>query len=145
MKFVRRFRVAIAAAGILVLTLAGGLAATTYEAKVASDQRDAALQAQLRSLAQTAAARLKDGDIQGALGIILEVLPHRGVKAPLQPGCPQRISRRPCDRRADSCDHGSHGSGEIGRICARRPARSHSRIRRYGTHLGCQTVNKSFF
>ena len=85
MKFVRRFRVAIAAAGILVLTLAGGLAATTYEAKVASDQRDAALQAQLRSLTQTAAARLKDGDIQGALGIILEVLPHRGVKRPYNP------------------------------------------------------------
>lgn len=85
MKFVRRFRVAIAAAGILILTLAGGLAATTYEAKVASDQRDAALQAQLRSLTQTAAARLKDGDVPGALGIILEVLPHRGVSRPYNP------------------------------------------------------------
>jgi WD40 repeat protein/tRNA A-37 threonylcarbamoyl transferase component Bud32 len=85
MKFVRRFRVAIAAAGILILTLAGGLAATSYEAKVASDQRDAALQAQLRSLTQTAAARLKDGDVPGALGIILEVLPHRGVSASYNP------------------------------------------------------------
>ncbi len=37
LKFARRYRVAIAAAGVLILTLAGGLAATTYEAKVASD------------------------------------------------------------------------------------------------------------
>ncbi|MEO7205992.1 MAG: protein kinase [Steroidobacteraceae bacterium] len=78
-KFVRRHRVGIAAAGVLVLTLAGGLAATSYEAKIASGQRDAALQAQLRSLTQTAAGRLKDGDIPGAAGIIAEVLPHPGV------------------------------------------------------------------
>ena len=78
-KFVFRHRVGFAAASLLILTLAGGLAATTYEAEVASAQRDVALQAQLRSLTQTAAARLKEGDVSGALSIILEVLPHRGA------------------------------------------------------------------
>jgi WD40 repeat protein/serine/threonine protein kinase/TPR repeat protein len=81
-KFVRRHWVAITVVSALILTLAGGLAATSYEAKVASAQRDIALQAQLRSLTQTAAARLKDGDTSGALGIILDVLPHRGVVRP---------------------------------------------------------------
>jgi WD40 repeat protein/TPR repeat protein len=79
-KFARRHRVGIAAAGVLIATLAVGLAATTYEASVASAQRDVALQAQLRSLTQTAAARLKDADVPGALDIVLEVLPHRGGK-----------------------------------------------------------------
>jgi WD40 repeat protein/serine/threonine protein kinase len=78
LKFARRHWVGIAAVGVLLVTLAAGLAATSYEARVASKQRDSALQAQLRSLTQTAAARLKDGDTPVALGIILEVLPHRG-------------------------------------------------------------------
>jgi WD40 repeat protein/tRNA A-37 threonylcarbamoyl transferase component Bud32 len=85
LKFTRRHWVGIAAAGVVLLTLAGGLVATSYEAKVASLQRDAALQAQLRSLTQTAAARLKDADTPGALGIILEVLPHRGEKRQYTP------------------------------------------------------------
>jgi WD40 repeat protein/tRNA A-37 threonylcarbamoyl transferase component Bud32 len=79
-KFARRRWVALTVTGALILTLAAGLAATTYEARVASLQRDAALQAQLRSLTQTAAARLRDADIPGALSIILEVLPHRGAE-----------------------------------------------------------------
>jgi WD40 repeat protein/TPR repeat protein/tRNA A-37 threonylcarbamoyl transferase component Bud32 len=79
-KFVRRHWIAAVVTTGFLLTLVGGLAATIYEARVAGGQRDAALQAQLRSLTQTAAARLKDGDPQGALAIILEVLPHRGVK-----------------------------------------------------------------
>jgi WD40 repeat protein/serine/threonine protein kinase/TPR repeat protein len=85
LKFTRRHRVGIAAASVLILTLAGGLAATTYEAEVASVQRDAALQAQLRSLTQTAAARLGNADVPGALGIILEVLPHRGPQRSYTP------------------------------------------------------------
>jgi WD40 repeat protein/serine/threonine protein kinase len=76
LKFVRRHRLAIFAASVLLLTLTGGLVATTYEARVASAQRDAANQAQLRSLTQTAAARVKSAQIPDALGIILEVL-HR--------------------------------------------------------------------
>jgi WD40 repeat protein/serine/threonine protein kinase/TPR repeat protein len=80
LKLARRYRVAIAAAGVLVLTLAGGLAATSYEAEVASKQRDAALEANLRLVTQTAAARVKDADVPVGLGIILEVLPRRGVK-----------------------------------------------------------------
>jgi WD40 repeat protein/tRNA A-37 threonylcarbamoyl transferase component Bud32 len=85
LKFARRHRIAICAAGVLILTLAGGLAATTYEAKVASDQRDAAREAQLRSVTQTAAARVTIADIPTALGIILEVLPKRGAIRPYTP------------------------------------------------------------
>jgi WD40 repeat protein/serine/threonine protein kinase len=76
-KFVGRHRVGIAAISILILVLAGGLAATTYEASVAAIQRDAAIKAQLRSVTQTAAERLKNADVGGALAIILEVLPKR--------------------------------------------------------------------
>jgi WD40 repeat protein/serine/threonine protein kinase len=78
-KFVGRHRIGIAAAAVLILILAGGLAATTYEARVAAIQRDAAIRAQLRSVTQTAAERLKNADIPGALAIILEVLPNRGA------------------------------------------------------------------
>jgi WD40 repeat protein len=85
LKFARRHRVAIAVAAVLLLTLAGGLAATSYEAEVASSQRDAALQAQLRSLTQTAVARLGNADVPHAMGIILEVLPHRGVERSYTP------------------------------------------------------------
>ena len=60
LKFARRHWVGIAAAGVLLLTLAGGLAATSYEAKVASGQRDTALQAQSRLLTEAAAQYLKD-------------------------------------------------------------------------------------
>ncbi len=81
LKFARRHRVGIAAAGVLLLTLAGGLAATSYEAKIAAVQRDAAavqrdaaLQAQSRLLTEAAAQHLKDSDVAGAQGIILEVL-----------------------------------------------------------------------
>jgi WD40 repeat protein/serine/threonine protein kinase len=81
LKFARRHWVGIAAAGVLLLTLAGGLAATSYEAKIAAVQRDAAavqrdaaLQAQSRLLTEVAAQHLKDSDVAGAQGIILEVL-----------------------------------------------------------------------
>ncbi|HEY0797789.1 MAG TPA: serine/threonine-protein kinase, partial [Candidatus Baltobacteraceae bacterium] len=79
LKFTRRHWVALATASLLFVTLAGGLAATSYEAAVASKQRDAVVQAQWRSLTQTAAGRVKENDIAGAMGIILEVLPHSGV------------------------------------------------------------------
>jgi eukaryotic-like serine/threonine-protein kinase len=84
-KFVRRHRLGIAIASLALLTLAIGLAATTYEARIASRQRDAALQAQLRSVTQTAAARLKDGDVPAALGIILEVLSQQGAQRSYTP------------------------------------------------------------
>lgn len=84
-KFVRRHRLGIGVAGFLVLILAAGLAATSYEAKVASAQRDEALRAQGRLLTQTAAARLKSGDIHGAMAIILEVLPRRAGERSMSP------------------------------------------------------------
>jgi serine/threonine protein kinase len=52
LKFARRHWVGIAAAGVLLLTLAGGLAATSYEARIAAAQRDAALDARTRALTQ---------------------------------------------------------------------------------------------
>jgi eukaryotic-like serine/threonine-protein kinase len=48
-KFARRHWAAISVVSLLILTLAGGLAATSYEAQVASAQRDAALQAQAQA------------------------------------------------------------------------------------------------
>ncbi len=84
-KFARRHWVAVVVAAAFALMLVAGLAAMSYEARVAQRQRDAALQAQLRSLTQTADARLRDGDAAGALSIILEVLPHRGVKRAYSP------------------------------------------------------------
>jgi WD40 repeat protein/serine/threonine protein kinase len=78
-KFVRRHWLGVAVAAAFLLTIVAGLAAATYEARVATVERDAALQAQLRSLTQTAAARLRDGDAAGALDIVLEVLRHPGT------------------------------------------------------------------
>jgi WD40 repeat protein/TPR repeat protein len=76
-KFARRHWVAISAASVLALTLAGGMLTTSYEARVANAQRDAAVQAQQRSLTQAAAARLGDADLAGTWGIILEVLANQ--------------------------------------------------------------------
>jgi WD40 repeat protein/tRNA A-37 threonylcarbamoyl transferase component Bud32 len=85
LRFVRRYRLGIAVASLVLLTLAVGLAATSYEARIASRQRDAAMQAQLRSLTQTAAARLKDGNAPAALDIILRVLPQQGAQGAYTP------------------------------------------------------------
>lgn len=84
-KFAQRHRIGLLMSTMPILGLAGGLAATPYEARIAAEQRDVALQAQQRSLTLTAAAHLKEADVAGAMGIILEVLPHRGVKRPFLP------------------------------------------------------------
>jgi WD40 repeat protein/TPR repeat protein len=76
-KFARRHRLGIATAVILIATLAGGLAATSHEARLAATQRDQALQAQRQLLTQAAAARLKTGDSSGAMGIMIAVLAQR--------------------------------------------------------------------
>jgi WD40 repeat protein len=78
-KFARRYRMALAGIALLLATLAAGLAATSYEATVALKQRDATERAQLRSLTQTASARLGAGDVPAGLSLILEVLPQPGV------------------------------------------------------------------
>ena len=77
----RTVRAVAAVAAVMTVLAIGAL----YEARVASRQRDAALQAQLRSLTQTAGARLREADISGALGIVLEVLPHRGAERSYTP------------------------------------------------------------
>jgi WD40 repeat protein len=76
-KFVRRHWLALAVAGAFVLALVSGLVATSYEARVAARQRDAALRAEWQSLTQTAAARLRDGDAATALGVTGEMLRGR--------------------------------------------------------------------
>jgi WD40 repeat protein/serine/threonine protein kinase len=85
LKFARRHWVGIAVASALILTLTGGLAATAYEARIASKQRDAALQAQLRSLTQTAAGRIAAGDVSIGLNIFFEILPYRASTRPYPP------------------------------------------------------------
>jgi WD40 repeat protein/serine/threonine protein kinase/TPR repeat protein len=80
LKFARRHWVAITVAGLVVLAFGGGFAATAYEAKVASAQRDAAREAHTRLLTQTAAVRLRDADVAASMAIILEVLPSQGAK-----------------------------------------------------------------
>ena len=77
-KFVSRHRVAIAVASVLLLSLAGGLTATTYEAGLAAQQRDAALAAHYRLLTQTAAEHVKQADLPTGMGVILEVLGRAG-------------------------------------------------------------------
>lgn len=74
LKFVRRHSMALSVTGLLLLTLAGGLAATWYEARTASRERDASRQSQSRLLTESAAHHLKDSDVAGAQSIILEVL-----------------------------------------------------------------------
>ena len=74
LRFARRHRLGIGVCCALLITLLAGFAATLYEARLAAIERDTALQAQASSLVQTAAARLRGGDVAGALGIILEVL-----------------------------------------------------------------------
>lgn len=81
-KFALRHWVGIGAVALLLLTLLAGLAATTYEVRIAAEQRDNALGANRRSLTQTAAARLREGDVSGALNIILEVLGSETVYSP---------------------------------------------------------------
>ena len=77
LKFVRRHRVAAAIAGLVtvlaILASASGLIAVRKQHE-AEYQAMQVLQAQSRLLTQAAAQRLKDGDVAGAQGIILEVL-----------------------------------------------------------------------
>jgi WD40 repeat protein len=69
----------VAAIAALLGVLAAGAG---YEARIASAQRDATLEAQKRWLTQAAAGRLKENDVPGALSIIFEILATRGGKRP---------------------------------------------------------------
>jgi WD40 repeat protein/serine/threonine protein kinase len=81
-KFVGRHRLAIAAAAALMTMLAGGLAMTSHEARLAAAQRDQALLAQRQLLTQAAAVRLNLGDSSGAMGIMRAVLAQPGGTTP---------------------------------------------------------------
>ena len=80
-KFGRRHRLGIAAASLLLLILAVGFAATSYEARIATQQRDVAVAARSRALTQTANSRLRDSDAQGAMAILLELSRERNARA----------------------------------------------------------------
>jgi eukaryotic-like serine/threonine-protein kinase len=76
-KFVRRHRFAAAfiAMVIVLSAVASGAAVIAFHRQHEAEfQATQALQAQSRLLTQAAAQRLKDGDVHGAQGIILEVL-----------------------------------------------------------------------
>jgi len=62
-RFVRRYRWQVAAAGALVLTLTGGIIATTQQARIAADERDRALAEARRadSIVQTLTLTLAQG------------------------------------------------------------------------------------
>ena len=79
-KFVRRHRVAAGVIGMVcILAIAASSAAliAIRQKQEAEYQAGQALQAQTRLLVQAAAQRLKDSDVAGAQGIILEVLVNR--------------------------------------------------------------------
>jgi WD40 repeat protein/serine/threonine protein kinase len=83
-KFIRRHRIAAAVASLIailaVVTSAAGLIAVRkqheaeYQKRQAEYQTRQALQAQSRLLTEVAAQRLKESDIAGARGIVLDVL-----------------------------------------------------------------------
>ena len=125
LKFARRHWVGIGAVSVLLLTLAGGLAATSYEAKIAAVQRDAAavqrdaaLQAQSRLLTEAAAQHLNDGDVAAAQGIILEVLTNpefAGTRTPAAISVFQEI------RAADAALAVLSGHGDVVQSAAYSP------------------------
>ncbi len=76
-KFIRRHRFAAGFIGMVAVlsAVASGAAVIAFHKQHEAEfQATQALQAQSRLLTQVAAQRLKDGDVAGALGIILEVL-----------------------------------------------------------------------
>jgi WD40 repeat protein/serine/threonine protein kinase len=76
-KFIRRHRIAAVVAGmvtVLAIAASGAGLIAVRQKREAEYQAAQALQAQSRLLTQAAAQRLKDSDVAGAQGIILEVL-----------------------------------------------------------------------
>jgi eukaryotic-like serine/threonine-protein kinase len=83
-KFIRRHRIAAGFIGMVMVLSAVALGAALiafHQKHEAEFQATQALQAQSRLLTQAAAQRLKDGDIAGAQGIILEVLTNHRFSA----------------------------------------------------------------
>jgi WD40 repeat protein/TPR repeat protein len=70
----RRHRRSVRAAAAIAAGMSVLAAGAGYEARLASAREQLTREAQRRSLTQTAAARLKESDLAGSTGIILEVL-----------------------------------------------------------------------
>jgi eukaryotic-like serine/threonine-protein kinase len=94
-KFIRRHRIAAAAAGVVailaIVTSGAGLIAVRkqheaeYQKRQAEYQTRQALQAESRLLTEVAAQRLKESDIAGAQGIILDVLTNAPYRQEFSP------------------------------------------------------------
>ena len=83
-KFVRRHRFAAGFIGMVIIlsAVASGAALVAFRKQHEAEfQATQALESQSRLLTQAAAQRLKDGDLSGAQGIILEVLTNPKFKA----------------------------------------------------------------
>ena len=81
-KFIRRHRIAAAVAGVvtaLAIAAAGAGLIAVRKQHEAEYQTAQTLRAQSRLLTQAAAQRLKDSDVAGAQGIILQVLTNPGL------------------------------------------------------------------
>jgi WD40 repeat protein/TPR repeat protein len=70
----RTLRAISAVAAVMSILAIGAL----YEGRIATAQRNSAIQSQLRSLTEIAAGRVKDADVAGATAIVLEVLDRHG-------------------------------------------------------------------
>jgi len=81
----RRARRAMHVRQLAVVSIAALAVVAVVFGAVASGQRNAALQAQQRSLTEAAAARLRVGDVPGATGVILEVLGQQGTREAYTP------------------------------------------------------------
>ena len=141
-KFVRRHRVAAAVARamtVLAIVASGtGLIAFAQTQREAQFQAAQALQAQSRLLTQAAAQRLKDSDVAGAQGIILQVLTNPAFAPLPYNGSHQCLSGDPrgC-RLAARRALGPFGSRRNRSIFAGRHAYRHRINRQDRAHLGC--------
>jgi WD40 repeat protein len=81
----RRRRRAIQAVSAIAILMAGLAIAAAYEERVASREREGSHQALLRSLTQTASARLAQANVDQALGMVLEVLADKSMQGVYTP------------------------------------------------------------
>ena len=139
-KFVRRHRVAAAVAGamtVLAIVASGAGLIAFRKQREAQFQAAQALQAQSRLLTQAAAQRLKDSDVAGAQGIILEVLTNPAFAHAPYTGSHQCLSGYPRGRLAARRALGPFGSRRNRSIFAGRHAYRHRINRQDRAHLGC--------
>src|SRR6185437_13081450 len=126
----------IGIAGAVLLTLAGGLAATSYEARDASAERDAARSRppaahsnRRQSPREWRCVREPEHHSRGAATQAERTTVHHGspdrVREGSRPGC------------AGLRTPGPYRQGTIDRLFSGRPASHNGIVRRHGPYLGC--------